>query len=56
MNFKSVLADCGVTLNLSELAKIVKIYPLDSSNKIRYDAFLDALQLATSEEHSPIAY
>ena len=49
MNFKNVLADCGIILNLSELAKIVKIYPLDSSNKIRYGAVLEALQIATGE-------
>jgi Ca2+-binding EF-hand superfamily protein len=34
--FKNVLGEIGVILTLSELIKIVKIFPINSMNQINY--------------------
>ena len=43
-------------LTLSELSKIVKIFPINESNQINYESFLDRLNLSDACDHKPITY
>lgn len=41
--FKNVLAEIGVPLTLSELIKVVKVFPINHKNQIDYRNFVDRL-------------
>lgn len=41
--FKSVLGCLGITLTLSELIKIVKVFPIDKRNHINYYNFMERI-------------
>ena len=49
-DLKNVLAELGVSLTLSELVKIVKVFPINEKNQINYPTLLDKLNLANAEE------
>ena len=53
--FKNVLAELGISLTLSELIKIVKIFPIDTKNHISYLALLEKLQDADAQTRAPIS-
>lgn len=52
-----MLAELGIHLTLSELLKIVQIYPINSQNNVNYKHIMSKVDLAEQNEHSePITY
>ena len=54
-DFKNVLAELGISLTLSELIKIVKIFPINERNHISYEALLDRLGPVDATTNLPIS-
>lgn len=44
--FKNLLGEIGIGITLSELIKIVKVFPINSVNQINYKVFVDLLNLS----------
>lgn len=42
-DFKTVLGELGVSLNLTELIKIVKVVPINKNNHLKYEFVVDKL-------------
>ena len=53
-NLKNVLAELGISLTLSELIKIVKVFPINAHNHISYYALLDKLGPVDATTKNPI--
>ena len=55
-DLKNVLAELGISLILSELVKIVKVFPINEKNQVHYPTLVDKLNLANAEDKDPITY
>lgn len=42
-DFKTVLGELGVSLNMTELIKLVKVVPINGKNQLRYEYVVDKL-------------
>ena len=49
VDFKTVLAEIGIGLNLNELMKLVKFVPLDRQNRLQYGWVINALYDSASD-------
>jgi Ca2+-binding EF-hand superfamily protein len=49
------LAEIGINLTLSELIKIVKIFPINENNEIYFPEFLDRLGPIDANTKAPIS-
>lgn len=48
-DFKTVLAELGVSISLTELIKLVKFVPLNGQNHLRYQYIVDQLGFIADE-------
>lgn len=53
---KNVLGELGISVTLSELLKIVKIFPINEKNHVNYEAILDKLNLAQGDANEAISW
>ena len=55
-DLKNVLAELGLSLTLSELVKIVKIFPINQKNHVHYRTLVERLDLSDGDHNDPITY
>lgn len=55
-DLKQVLGSLGVSLTLSELVKIVKVFPINEHNQIHYLTLIDKLNFSDAQGNDPITY
>lgn len=54
-DFKTVLGELGVSLNLNELIKIVKFIPINKQNHLKYAYAIDKLYVTESGENEVLS-
>ncbi len=55
-DLKNVLAEVGISLTLSELVKVVRVFPINEKNHVNYESLIEKLSLTSAEASNQISY